>query len=144
MELIGLHLISHKSVIYKDTLRHYLCYRQNQHDMNTSGIRPHFLMVNLKRKIYIPTSQIIMLEGSGNYTIVHLRYQRKQLYAKCISVFEEMLLPEGFIRVHRGFIVNPQYVIKYDSIRCIISLRHNLEATVSRRKKEEISSLFCD
>ena len=112
--------------------------------MNTSGIRPHFLMVNLKRKIYIPTSQIIMLEGSGNYTIVHLRCQRKQLYAKCISVFEEMLLPEGFIRVHRGFIVNPQYVIKYDSIRCIISLRNNLEATVSRRKKEEINSLFCD
>lgn len=110
--------------------------------MNTPRIRPRFLMVNLKRKTYIPTNQIIMLEGAGNYTIVHLRYQQKKLYAKCIRVFEEMLLPEGFIRVHRGFIINPQFVLNYDTTTCLVSLRNNLQAPVSRRKKEGLTSLF--
>lgn len=110
--------------------------------MNSLLTRPNYLIVNLKQGIYIPTNQIIMLEGSGNYTIIHLRHQHKQLYAKCICAFEKMLLPEGFIRVHRSFIINTQLVLNYDSDRCFISLPNNLQAPVSRRKKEKLETLF--
>jgi two-component system LytT family response regulator len=99
-------------------------------------------MVNLRRGICIPTNQIIMLEGAGNYTIVHLRHQQKQLYAKSICAFEKMLLPEGFIRVHRSFIINTQWVLNYDSDKCFILLCENLQAPVSRRKKERFETLF--
>lgn len=80
-------------------------------------------------------ANIIMLEASGNYTIFHILNQKKHLYAKCINAFEESLKMEGFLRVHRGFIINPDYIIDYDEGSSLISMKYDLKVAVSRRKK---------
>ncbi|PWK27865.1 LytTr DNA-binding domain-containing protein [Arcicella aurantiaca] len=94
-----------------------------------------FLTVNYRKKIRIPMENIIMLEASGNYTIFHIRNQKKHLYAKCINTFEEPLRSEGFLRVHRGYIINPDYMVDYDEGSSLISMKYDLKVVVSRRKK---------
>ncbi|MES2519005.1 MAG: LytTR family DNA-binding domain-containing protein [Bacteroidota bacterium] len=96
------------------------------------------LIVNHRKQLKIPMSNIVMLEAAGNYTIFHLRNHKKHLYAKCINTFEEFLYPEGFLRVHRAYIINPQYILDYDEESSLISMMNNLKATVSRRKKVDL------
>lgn len=103
--------------------------------MSFQLLPPKLLIVDYKKNIKIPVSSIIMLEASGNYTFFYLRNQKKHLYAKCINTFQELLLNEGFLRVHRTYIVNPNYILDYDKGSSLISLEYDLKATVSRRKK---------
>jgi DNA-binding LytR/AlgR family response regulator len=95
----------------------------------------NFLLVNQKQKTRIPTNSIIMLEGYVNYTLIYLQNGTQKLYARTLRHFEELLSSEHFLRVHRGFLVNPSFIIAYDKDACKIRLKNNLEVSISRRKR---------
>jgi DNA-binding LytR/AlgR family response regulator len=99
-------------------------------------IPPKLVTVNYKKQTQIHISQIIMLEAAGNYTIFHLQNGQSKLYAKCISSFEETLCQEGFLRVHRAYIINPKFIIDYDNGSSQILMFNKLIALVSRRKRQ--------
>lgn len=98
--------------------------------------------MNQKKKTRIPTNTIIMLEGYANYTLIHLQNGKKKLYARTLGYFESLLSEEHFIRVHRGFLVNPSCIIHYDKEENILHLENNLEASISRRRKRYFAPLF--
>ncbi|MDR6560004.1 MULTISPECIES: LytTR family DNA-binding domain-containing protein [unclassified Arcicella] len=98
------------------------------------------LTVDLKRKIFIGIDRIIMLEASGNYTLIHLKDGTNSLFAKCINAFEDELNAQGFLRVHKSYIINPKYVVKYISKDNTIIMDNNLYAPISRRKMSMIKS----
>ncbi len=101
-----------------------------------------FVVVNQRQKTRIPTQNIIMLEGCSNYTIFHLQNGMKKVYAHTISYFEEQLIHEHFIRIHRGFLVNSSCIVGYDKTENKLQMQNNLEASISRRKKKQLISLF--
>jgi two-component system, LytTR family, response regulator len=101
-----------------------------------------FLLVNQKQKIRIPVQNIIMLEGFANYTLIHLQNGTQKLYAHTLRHFEELLSEENFIRVHRGFLINPCCIVHFDKHENILYLDNNLEVSVSRRKKRKVRSIF--
>lgn len=96
------------------------------------------LMVDSKRKILLFIDKIIMLEGMMNYTLFHLKDGRKRLFAHTIHTYEDDLFPFGFLRVHRGFIINSACVHDFNSVERTILLENNLMATVSRRKGKDL------
>jgi DNA-binding LytR/AlgR family response regulator len=95
----------------------------------------HFLIVNHKQKIKIPSQSIVMLEGHVNYTLIHLQNGKQKLYARTLGYFEELLSQEHFLRVHRGFLVNPSFILNYDKESCKLRLENNLEVSISRRRR---------
>jgi DNA-binding LytR/AlgR family response regulator len=95
----------------------------------------HFLIVNQKQKIKIPSQSIVMLEGHINYTLIHLQNGKQKLYARTLRHFEGLLSNEHFLRVHRGFLVNPSFILNYDKESCKLRLENNLEVSISRRKR---------
>jgi two-component system, LytTR family, response regulator len=101
-----------------------------------------FLLVNQKQKIGIPVQNIIMLEGFANYTLIHLQNGTQKLYARTLGHFEALLSEENFIRVHRGFLINPCCISHYDKNENILYLDNNLEVSVSRRKKRNFVAFF--
>ena len=103
---------------------------------------PHFVVVNFKQKTRIPIENIIMIEGQNNYSIFHLKYGRKRTYAHTIRYFEAQLLTQQFIRVHRGFLVNPSFVISYDKQENALHLHNSLVAQISRRKLINVPNEF--
>lgn len=102
----------------------------------------NFVVVNQRQKTRIPTQNIIMLEGCSNYTIFHLQNGMKKMYAHTISHFEEQLINEHFIRIHRGFLVNSLCIVGYDKTENKLQMQNNLEASISRRRKKQLTSLF--
>lgn len=103
-----------------------------------------FLVVDSKRKIVLLIDKIIMLEGRINYTIFHLKDGKKRLYSHTLHTYEADLMKHGFIRVHRGFMVNIACVQNYKIEEKMIVMENNLIALVSRRKggREEVKILL--
>lgn len=103
----------------------------------TSHRSGNLLMVDCRRKLVLLLDKIIMLEGMANYTLFHLKDGRKRLFSHTIQTYEDDLAQYGFVRVHRGFIINSAYV---QSIRVHdkrILMENNLVAIVSRRRGEK-------
>lgn len=66
-------------------------------------------VVKSGRKILVPVDQIRYIEAKDDYSCIHTENEH---YLSTISLakLEEKLTPHGFFRVHRGYIVNLQYV----------------------------------
>lgn len=56
----------------------------------------------------VEVSQIIRLEGTGNYTWVYLQNKPRLLVCKTLKCLEEQL--PGFLRVHKTHLINPSYI----------------------------------
>lgn len=84
-----------------------------------------------KSRETISANAIVMLEGNGTYSIVHLE-KRKIHSAKCLKHWQS-LLPEHFLRVHRKYLINGRYVIRHteDSV----TMASGLVIKCSRRRK---------
>lgn len=92
------------------------------------------LLVDLKSKKSLMIQNIIMLEGIINYTIFHMKYGKKLLYSHTLLSYEGDLAKYGFLRVHRGFIINPSFVQGFELGDNKLLLEENLTANVSRRR----------
>ena len=99
--------------------------------INHSG---ELLLVDSKRKKSLMIQNIIMLEGNVNYTIFHMKYGKKILYSHTLHWYEGYLNKFGFLRVHRGFIINPVFVQGFELGDNKLLLEGNLTANVSRRR----------
>jgi two-component system, LytTR family, response regulator len=86
-------------------------------------------------------SDIVRLEARSNYTYVHFINHPPLLMAKVLCQFEELLLPHGFIRTHRGHLINPQFVMDIYKNGNIL-LHDNTRIPFSRRRKKEVMRFF--
>ncbi len=58
-------------------------------------------------------NDIIYCVSQSNYSTFHLSAGHKILISKTIKDVEKLLSPFFFIRVHRSFLINPNYMKKY-------------------------------
>lgn len=73
------------------------------------------IFVDLKDKqMFIKISEIKSIQAEGAYTTVTLIDDKKYLIRKLLKEWEEVLPSENFIRIHRGTIINLDYVVKLD------------------------------
>lgn len=91
------------------------------------------LIVDSKRKIVLLIDKIIMLEGAANYTRFYLADGKQKLFSHTLLSYQNDLSKCGFLRVHRGFIINPNYVHDFKSYDKELVMENNLIANVSRR-----------
>ncbi|NBB21257.1 hypothetical protein GVN20_17970 [Runella sp. CRIBMP] len=101
--------------------------------MNTLSMPPtsHTLTV-LRGAVHLPITDIVRLEGSGNYTHFVLADGRKILTSKAIG-FYEPLLPDTFVRVNKQHLLNHHYIRAFD--RYYVEMTDGFLAQVSRRKR---------
>ena len=111
--------------------------------MNT--IQPHFCNIKkdtiyfLKHRNPFSLNDIIMLQGDSNYTFVHLQNGRKLLVSRTLKWFEMLLEKHGFLRTHRGFIINCNHLLQLGKTHQKAFLTNNLQASISRRRRAEVS-----
>lgn len=98
----------------------------------------YFMLPNRNRKSEkIPYSDIIYLEASVNYTLIHLQSGKIKVSPKTLLFHVNNSLNESFIRIHRTFCVNRNYIQHYDEKNeaNILQLMGGIKLAVSRRKK---------
>lgn len=82
-------------------------------------------------------ADIVYCQADGNYTVFHLAKNKSVMVSKPLAEYEEILGNQKFIRTHQSYLVNMQYVARYEKIGggCIVTTDgHTIP--VSTRKKE--------
>ena len=109
-------------------------------DYNNS-IMPHLSEFVIKEKGFeniISVKEVLYLEASSIYVILHLR-NKKVLYRTAMNLLEQQL-PPNFIRVHRSFIINNEYIktVKYLNNSTYILTLENDDVVISSRKYKSL------
>ena len=73
------------------------------------------LTVKADKRFYrIPHSDILFVEGMGNYVKYHLKSgERKTVYASLKDTLEQ--LPNSFLRLHRSYVINKQHLDSFSA-----------------------------
>ncbi len=57
--------------------------------------------------------ELVFLEASGNYTVLHFVDTRQVMVCKTLRDVEAMLPADAFVRIHRSHCIHLQYIRKY-------------------------------
>jgi DNA-binding LytR/AlgR family response regulator len=98
------------------------------------------LIINHKTSKKVSIKNVVLLKGDVNYTVFHLLHGKEKMVARSIKFFEKFLETHGFLRVHRSFMINPNYVEMYNQEKEILTMANGQEATISRRRKHTLKS----
>ncbi|MBL7911631.1 MAG: response regulator transcription factor [Bacteroidia bacterium] len=92
----------------------------------------------------IKSSDIMYCSSEGNYTTFYTSSSdTKIVISKNMKVFEDMLSPLGFLRVHNSYLVNINKIEKYDKgDGGFLFVNGGIKIPVSQRKKELLMALF--
>lgn len=86
-------------------------------------------------------SNITYIEGAGKYQELHLINADKPIRAKCtLNTFESQLIEHGFLRSHRAYIVNCQYVRRIESNMIILTTGEKIP--LSKAKADDFKNTF--
>ena len=100
--------------------------------------------VKVKGKIlFINLSDVVAVQAEGNYVSLQ-RDGSSYLLRKSISAVAEKLEPEGFIRIHRSFLVNTSFVEEirpYSTGEYGLRVKGGKEYTVTRTYKKNLKCL---
>ncbi|WP_109742078.1 LytR/AlgR family response regulator transcription factor [Arcicella aurantiaca] len=107
----------------------------SQHFCEISREKIYFL----RTKKIIPLHEIIMIQGDINYSLIYLKGGRKTLVPRTLKLFESLLENYNFLRTHRGFIINCDHLLRIDRLHEEAFLTNNLQASISRRRRAEVS-----
>lgn len=83
----------------------------------------------------IQYSDILYLEGSINYTLIHLQNGKVMVSPRTLLYHIQQSLNDSFIRIHRAFCVNTQYIkgVVNDDANYLL-LEGNVKLAISRRR----------
>jgi two-component system, LytTR family, response regulator len=90
--------------------------------------------------LYEP-KEIVLLEGSSNYTKFFFANQKQLIVAKTLKEYEDILVEHQFLRVHKSYLVNKSHVLKVDK-EGVLELSNKMNIPISRRRKSEILQWF--
>lgn len=112
------------------------------YNLQQPGLQHFKLALSTSEGVFLyDTDEIILLEGSSNYTKFYFTNHRTQVVSKTLKEYEEILAEHQFLRVHKSYLVNKSQVIKVDR-EGILELSNGMFIPVSRRRKAEILQWF--
>lgn len=106
-----------------------------------SDTLPLTLTLNARLKQRVNLDQILFLEGDINYTSFHFHSRRSTVISHTLKHFEADLLPRGFLRIHRSYIVNSRFVKSANLLKNTLTLMDGTVLRVARRRVKELAGL---
>ena len=98
-----------------------------------------YLTIHEKQRVkYIPLTEIIYLEASRNYTIIHFLDKgilQKTTATGCLSVYEPQLIHHDFLRIHQSYIVNASEIREFDKRASTLRLASGISLPVARGRR---------
>ncbi|CAL2082405.1 LytTR family DNA-binding domain-containing protein [Tenacibaculum sp. 190524A02b] len=89
----------------------------------------------------IDLNELLFCESDKGYTTFYCSNNKKYVVSKTLKEFEKPLFKNNFIRPHQSFIVNLNYINKYDKSG-VIYLKNGKKIPVSSRKREQFLNTF--
>jgi DNA-binding LytR/AlgR family response regulator len=91
----------------------------------------------------ISLSEILYLEANLNYTLIHLKNGEVKLSAQTLLFLINTYLDESFIRIHRAFCVNKEYIQGYDQkpYPKFLWIEGGIKLSISRRQMKHVKKI---
>ena len=105
------------------------------------GSRSSISVQSMGRTILLTPDVITFLEGEGNYTFIYTNTGKRYLVSKTLKSLAEQL-NHNFVRVHKSYLVNADYVVERLEDDRMLRLSCGKEVAVSRRKIKEVTFLL--
>lgn len=130
--------------------------KQEQTEQNYTR-HTNILLDNIRtpvnQKIMLPTMEgfeiiaintILYCEAADNFTRFYLDNNGTSLLiCKTLKYFEEILKDHRFLRIHRSYLINPDYVIRYTKGKGgTVTMKNNKELEMSAEKKQQFLAMF--
>ena len=107
----------------------------------------------INQKIMLPTMEgfeivtintILYCEAADNFTRFYLDNNGTSLLiCKTLKYFEEILKDHRFLRIHRSYLINPDFVIRYTKGKGgTVTMKNNKELEMSAEKKQQFLAMF--
>ena len=100
------------------------------------------LVLNHKTSYKVLINSVILIKGDVNYTKFYLESGKEKTVAHSLKFFENHLETHGFLRMHRAFMINPNYVKAYNSEQEFLTMTNGQIANISRRRKGILKELI--
>ena len=89
----------------------------------------------------LKSKQLRYIEGSRNYQMLYTVTGDEPIEVKMtMDKLEAMTQPQGFIRIHKGYLVNYRYIQRIQST--ILTLQDGTELPIGRSKMAEVKSRY--
>jgi two-component system, LytTR family, response regulator len=87
---------------------------------------------------FIRVDEIVYLEANINYTHIFMSDNHKYVVSRTIKEFEDLLPDSTFIRIHNSYIINKDYLEKYERGEGgQVIMSNGVRLDVSKRKKAD-------
>jgi DNA-binding LytR/AlgR family response regulator len=93
-----------------------------------------------KKVVFVDVGALIAAEASGNYVLLQHK-SGSYLVREPIAKIQEKLSPHGFVRIHRGILVNVVFVrefVRVSSSEGVIRMVGGKEYAVSRKYRDNL------
>ncbi len=140
-------LINQKIAWFREVFKHsprasgaYLENRQKVIGQLQQGQSTEQLVImHQKGMKLIRMEEIVYLEASGSYTVIHKSNDERIMASRGLRSFEKLLDPRIFFRIHKSTIINTHHFrdFLFDSSSCVL-LSNGAKREVSRRKKQAL------
>jgi len=104
-------------------------------EINTNQITSLSLPLKYGYKI-VKIVEVNYLEASNNYCVIHMINRDEFVVSKTLKEFNEILDDNGFVRVHKSYLVNKDHISAYNRKEGMsIELKNGVVLPVSRRRE---------
>lgn len=91
----------------------------------------------------VDTRDIVLVQAESNYCRFFLVNKKEILVSKVLSRYEQVLVEQGFIRVHKSYLINMKHVVRYiRSDGGTVEMTNGKQVTIANRKKAEFLQLL--
>ncbi len=104
------------------------------------------------QKVMLPTMEgfeivninsILYCEAADNFTKFYFDQTHPLLICRTLKYFEDVLSEHRFLRIHRSYLINPDFVIRYAKGKGgYVTMKNNQELEISPHKKKDFLAMF--
>ena len=86
---------------------------------------------------------ILYIEGEGKIQNLHIVNQKDPVQLRrSMQELEEVLDPQGFLRIHKGYLVNYKYIRRLEDTEAVLTNGERIP--LSRRRVQEIRNRYLE
>jgi two-component system LytT family response regulator len=126
--------------------------RASENYMGHAKVLLENIRMGSTQKIMLPTLEgfeivtintIVYCEAEDNFTRFYMDGGATLLICRTLKYFEDILKEHRFLRIHRSYVINPDFVIRYAKGKGgMVTMKNNKELEISPAKKQEFLELF--
>lgn len=110
---------------------------------NTSSHHQKIMLPTMEGFEVVNINTIMFCEAVDNFTRFNFENRPALLICRTLKYFEDILKGHSFFRIHRSYMVNAEYVIRYSKGKGgYVTMKNNKELEVSANKKSDFLEFF--